>query len=181
MNTEKWNPSDKVNEAWEDISPEAYKFMIERASIKNNEILSNSHVITERSIKMLYAFISVLIMLFASTYKNPPNYYVLISISVFGAINFYVFYKILFGARLYVNGAEPKNMLTDKLVTKYKDCMLTNLYYDEVVKLQRAIIWNRKAVKQRICFYYANMILTVAVIAISVSVLAYDIKELIKL
>lgn len=175
---QKWSPSEEIDNNWESISIDAYKFILEKATIKNDEILANSEVITERTIKIFSVFIAVILMLCASSYKKVPDTRQLVGIVILCLTDLYVFQKLLFGARLRTKGTEARTMLNDNLVTKYKDRQLVNLYYDEIVRTQRSIDWNRETVNTRRKYYFTTIIITSIVVGMALATILGNVQEI---
>lgn len=62
----------KINN-WDKISHEAYKFMFDQAKARFEEIISESEVITERSIKLLTILVGFFLALIGLSVKTPPQ------------------------------------------------------------------------------------------------------------
>jgi len=172
MEVQKWDAPEKVVENWQDIGLNAYKFIFERSVIKHDEIISESEAITKRSIQLLTAFFSIIILVVGSTYKQQPNCMIIGAIGAIVIVDLVLFYLIFFGLGLVLKGSEPQLMLREKLLTYKEDnVQLKRLYYEEIVRLQRSILTNKLAVNKRRENYYGAIVFCLILFALSAIVI----------
>lgn len=156
-----WEP--KIND-WEKINLEAYKFMFDQSKARFEEIISESEVITERSIKLLTILVGFLSALTGLSLKTPPQSEYIWLIGLTSLLDFGLLIWLMRGKQLVLRGSPPKEIFKDNLDRQAytQEDQVALLYYNELCRYQERIEKNKIANATRQAAYFIAVGLSVA-------------------
>lgn len=162
-NYKMWEPVFK--DSWYKIDTEVYKFTLERAIIRYEDLMSEDELITTR-VMNLYKVVFLLASLFAGIgtaikFVNIPLCIITIIIYI---ISIFIIMKIIRGREVYKRGSSPNTMLVKDLeydeFGKLETNQLKLVYYNEVCRVQDAITYTKAGLKKRRRLYFAAVVFT---------------------
>ena len=160
---------------WDKIPIETYKFIFDRSEKRFDDILLDSEVVTERSIKLLSAVVlSISYFIALKNYNICHPIIFLVSILYF--INIILLLILIFPRNLVSKGASPKELFhrgieTSKNSENYSENEKKIIpYYYEILRLQKSIDINRKSNKRRYKLFVTSIILSAITLIVDIAI-----------
>ncbi len=146
MNNELLWQSDIVD--WEKISADSYKFVIEQANERLNEVLEESHSITRRGMTILLSHLTALsgILGYLFSDKSRINHergLTIIFVCIMASLSIYAFdllFRLIYPRILFYKGSPPKEIFFKEVFDGLSEEEgLRSILFDEVVRIQDRI------------------------------------------
>jgi hypothetical protein len=162
---------------WEKISVESYKFVIDQAKQRLNEVIEESQVITKRGMSILLSHVAALSGLLGYAFSEKSkithgNGWAICFAVVVGILSIYSFtllFQLIYPKDVFFQGSPPKEIF-------YKDVFqglseeegLKNLLYNEIERIQDKIEGMDLSNKKRFTQYRRMLKISLVFIAIAI-------------
>jgi hypothetical protein len=173
-NTLIWK-SDVVD--WEKIAVDAYRFILDQAKERLNEVIEESHAITKRGMTILLSHIAalsgILGYLFSDKSKiHHENVFTIIFACCIALLSIYAFsllFRLIYPKDIFYKGSPPKEIFSKEAFDGLSEMEgLKSVLFDEVVRMQDKIERMEKSNTQRIALYSTALRISLLFIAVAI-------------
>jgi|RhiMetdeSRZDD1v2_1073273.scaffolds.fasta_scaffold13958_5 hypothetical protein len=171
---------------WDKVSVESYRFIIEQAKERLNEVIEESHTITKKGMTLLLTYLTVLSSLFgyifSEKFKIPYSIITVLIALILAVFALYVFTLLLaliIPKNLYYKGSPPREIFFKEVFEDLtSDQGLKNLLCNEAERIQDKIERISLLNKKRGGQYKSTLQLSLIFIAIAIFTIVKTICNL---
>jgi hypothetical protein len=160
---------------WEKIAVDSYKFIMDRATERLNEVIEESHAITKRGMAILLSHIAALSgfigYLFSDKSKiiheNAPIIILAAGLALLSLYAFSLLVKLIYPKEVFYKGSPPKEIFfKDVFHDLSEEEGLKSVLFDEIIRMQDKIERMEEANNTRIVPYKKALKISLFFIAV---------------
>jgi len=169
---------------WEKISVESYKFVIEQAKERLDEVIEESQAITQKVMTILLSHVTALSGVLGYVFSersriNHERGWAIVSICIMALLSIYTFnllFRLIYLKILFFKGSPPKDIFFKEVFEGLSEEEgLKSILFDEVIRMQKKIetmevenikriVPYRRALKVSLFFIVVIIVLIVKII-----------------
>ena len=168
---------------WEQGSVDSYKFVIEQAKERLNDIIQESETITKRGMTILLSYIVALSGLMgyinSDKFRIHSDLLTIIIITILAILSIYVFgllFRLISSKGVFYKGSPPIEIFYREVFEGLSDeSGFKSILYNEVERIQNKIDWMKKLNDERLVLYGTTLKFSLFFVAVAIFTMAKTI------